>query len=108
MPHSASFPPAAVPAPAAVSPAARGGDRPALAILLMILVSLIFSMQDALSRYLGSNYPPVLVVMLRYWFFALFVIMLAARHPGGLRAFLQEDRHGYAGVRQDGFRKGHA
>ncbi len=86
MPHSASFPPAAVPAPAAVSPAARRGDRPALAILLMILVSLIFSVQDALSRYLGSNYPPVLVVMLRYWFFALFAIALAARQPGGLRA----------------------
>ena len=32
----------------------------------------------------------------------------AEQFPGGLRAFLQEDRHGYAGVRQDGFRKGHA
>lgn len=88
MPHSASIPPAAVPASVAAAPAARG-DRPGLAILLMCLASLIFSMQDALSRYLGSNYPPVLVVMLRYWFFALFAIALAARQPGGLRAAIR-------------------
>ncbi len=90
MPHTASFPPAPVlPPPVPPPPVTGRGDRPALAILLMCLVSLIFSVQDAVSRYLGAHYPPVLIVMLRYWFFALFVIMLAARHPGGLRAALR-------------------
>lgn len=44
----------------------------------------IFAMQDGLSKYLGSHYPPVLVAMLRYWGFAIFVLLMAAR-AGGIR-----------------------
>ncbi|WP_299358037.1 DMT family transporter [uncultured Paracoccus sp.] len=56
------------------------------AILIMCLVSLVFAWQDALSRHLGERYPTYFVVMLRYWFFAAFVAVMAARAAGGLRA----------------------
>lgn len=55
-------------------------------IWLMSLTSLIFSLQDGISRHLGGIYPVYMVVMIRFWFFALFVMVLAARAPGGLRA----------------------
>lgn len=67
-------------------PAGRTGDRQGLAILLICLVSLIFAVQDAVSRHLGLAYPPIYVTMLRYWFLALFVLLVAARGAGGLRA----------------------
>ncbi|TRW96943.1 DMT family transporter [Paracoccus sp. M683] len=60
-------------------------DRTGLGILIMCAVAVIFAFQDGLSRLLGGEYPPVLVVMLRFWFFALFVVVLVARQPGGLR-----------------------
>lgn len=59
-------------------------DRTGLAILIMCAVAMIFSVQDGLSRQLGSHYPPIFIVMLRFWFFALFVLVLVARQPGGL------------------------
>ncbi len=59
-------------------------DRQGLAIALMCAVSVVFALQDALSRHLAGAYAPVFVVMLRYWFFALFVVTVAARGPGGL------------------------
>lgn len=55
-------------------------------IMLMALTSLIFSLQDAMSRHLAGNYNVYMVVMIRFWFFAAFVVLLAARRPGGLRA----------------------
>ena len=57
-----------------------------LGIILMILTTMIFATQDALSRHLGQTYNVYMVVMLRYWFFAAFAITMAARAPGGLRA----------------------
>ncbi|KIQ00875.1 membrane protein [Agrobacterium tumefaciens] len=45
----------------------------------------IFAAQDGISKHLGSAYPPVLVAMLRYWAFAIFVIILALRSQAGLR-----------------------
>lgn len=56
------------------------------AILLMILTTFIFASQDALSRHLADAYNVTLIVMLRYWFFSVFVLSLAARSDGGLRA----------------------
>lgn len=56
-----------------------------LGIILMILTTMIFATQDALSRHLGQSYNVYMVVMIRYWFFAAFVIAMAARAPGGLR-----------------------
>ena len=56
-----------------------------LGILLMIGTSFVFAMQDGISRHLAGTYNTYMVVMIRYWFFAAFVIALAARAPGGLR-----------------------
>lgn len=74
---------APAPPPGAVGPAAP--DRTGFAILLMCLVSLLFAIQDGFSRQLGGDYPPVLVVMIRFWVFAAFVLVLVARQPGGIR-----------------------
>jgi drug/metabolite transporter (DMT)-like permease len=57
-----------------------------LGITLMVLTTFIFAVQDGLSRHLASEYNVMMVVMIRYWFFAAFVIALAKRHAGGLRA----------------------
>ncbi|MGV6847113.1 MAG: DMT family transporter [Marinibacterium sp.] len=55
-----------------------------LGILLMLAATLVFAVQDGISRHLAGTYNTLMVVMIRYWFFALFVIVLAARRPGGL------------------------
>lgn len=78
----ASLPPAMPPTDAAPQRPAR----PLLGIIIMCVVSLLFAIQDALSRQLGTGYSPFLIVMLRYWFFAAFSIALVARAPGGIRA----------------------
>lgn len=57
-----------------------------LGIWLMIAASFVFAAQDGLSRHLAEAYNVTMVVMLRFWFFAAFVIALAARQAGGLRA----------------------
>lgn len=92
-PYAASAAAAAAPPP--VPPPTRGsGDRTGLAILLMCATSLIFAGQDAFSRLLGSQYPPLLIVMIRYWVFALFVIAMVSRQPGGLRRAIRTRRPG--------------
>lgn len=65
-----------------------------LGIGLMIAVTVVFATQDALSRHLASSYNVWMVVMIRYWFFAAFVIALAARSPGGLSAATQTNQLG--------------
>ncbi len=60
-------------------------NNPRLGIALMILTSAIFAMQDGVSRHLAANYSVMTVVMLRYWFFAAFVVALAAMQGGGVR-----------------------
>ncbi|MFN3294538.1 MAG: DMT family transporter [Gemmobacter sp.] len=57
-----------------------------LGIWLMVATTAVFAAQDGISRHLASEYNVLMVVMIRYWFFAAFVIALAARAPGGLRA----------------------
>ncbi|ETA52395.1 DMT family transporter [Ponticoccus alexandrii] len=57
-----------------------------LGIWLMVATTLIFAAQDALSRHLAGEYNAMMVVMIRYWFFAAFVLTLASRQAGGLRA----------------------
>lgn len=57
-----------------------------LGIALMVLTTFIFAVQDGLSRHLAENYSVFMVVMIRYWFFAAFVITIATRKAGGLRA----------------------
>ncbi len=55
-------------------------------VFLMIATTLVFATQDGISRHLAETYNTFLVVMIRYWFFAAFVIFIAARQPGGIRA----------------------
>jgi drug/metabolite transporter (DMT)-like permease len=57
-----------------------------LGILLMSITSLVFALQDGISRHLGGEYNVYMVVTIRFWFFAAFVMALAARQPGGLKA----------------------
>ncbi|HCQ67013.1 MAG TPA: EamA family transporter [Rhodobacteraceae bacterium] len=57
-----------------------------LGIALMITASFVFAMQDGISRHLAENYNVFMVVMIRYWFFAAFVLAVASRKAGGLRA----------------------
>jgi drug/metabolite transporter (DMT)-like permease len=57
-----------------------------LGIWLMIATTLVFAAQDGISRHLGSQYSVTMVVMIRFWFFALFALAIAARSPGGIRA----------------------
>lgn len=54
-------------------------------ILLMIATTFVFAAQDGISSHLASSYNTYMVVMVRYWFFAAFVLAIAARAPGGIR-----------------------
>ena len=57
-----------------------------LGIMLMIATTFVFAMQDGISRHLAGEYNVFMVIMIRYWFFAAFVMSIAARKAGGLRA----------------------
>jgi drug/metabolite transporter (DMT)-like permease len=59
-------------------------NNPRLGIALMILTSLIFALQDGVSRHLAAHYNVLTVVMIRYWFFAAFVVALSAARGGGI------------------------
>lgn len=55
----------------------------ALGIWLMIAVAFIFAVQDGFSRHLAGEYNVYMIIMIRYWFFAAFVITVASRKAGG-------------------------
>jgi drug/metabolite transporter (DMT)-like permease len=57
-----------------------------LGIWMMVLTTFIFAVQDGISRHLAGEYNVFMVVMIRYWFFAAFVMTVAARKAGGLIA----------------------
>lgn len=57
-----------------------------LGIWLMIATTFVFAMQDGISRHLAGEYNVLMVVMIRYWFFAAFVIAVATRKVGSIRA----------------------
>ncbi|MFO8127252.1 DMT family transporter [Yoonia sp.] len=61
-------------------------NNPRLGILLMIATTFIFAVQDGISRHLAENYNVIMIVMIRYWFFAAFVITIATRQSGSVRA----------------------
>ena len=56
-----------------------------LGILLMIITTIVFASQDGLSKYLANEYNVYMVVMIRYWFFAAFVISMSSRRTGGIK-----------------------
>ena len=56
-----------------------------LGIWLMVATTFVFAMQDGISRHLATEYNVLMVIMIRYWFFAAFVMAVAARQAGGIR-----------------------
>jgi len=60
-----------------------------LGIWLMIATTIVFSVIDGVSRHLAGEYNTYMVIMIRYWFFAVFVIGIAMRSSGGLRAVVK-------------------
>lgn len=65
-----------------------------LGLWLMIGATVVFALQDGISRHLVGEYNVFMVVMVRYWFFALFVVALAARASGGVQAAVRSRRLG--------------
>lgn len=63
-------------------------------IWLMIGAVASFTVQDGLSRHLAGEYTVWQTIMIRYWFFAAFVLMLAWRQPQGMRAAVATARPG--------------
>ncbi len=53
-------------------------------ILLMVAATLVLAIMDGVSRHLAGRYNVFMVVAVRYWFFAAFVVILSARRAGGL------------------------
>ena len=58
-------------------------------IWLMIAAVTVFAMQDGFSRHLAETYNTFMVIMIRYWFFAGFVVLLAMRQSQGFRASIR-------------------
>lgn len=56
-----------------------------LGIALMIATTFVFALQDGISRHLAGEYNVLMIVMIRYWFFAAFVIAIARRQAGSVR-----------------------
>ncbi|KQI71566.1 RhaT family transporter [Loktanella sp. 5RATIMAR09] len=61
-------------------------NNPRLGIMLMIATTFIFAVQDGISRHLAGEYNVIMIVMIRYWFFAAFVISIATKQSGSIRA----------------------
>jgi drug/metabolite transporter (DMT)-like permease len=63
-------------------------------ILLMIAAVAAFAAQDGFSRYLAGGYNTLMVVMVRYWVFAGFVVFLALHRPEGFKTAIRSTRLG--------------
>ncbi|MEP1944687.1 MAG: DMT family transporter, partial [Sulfitobacter sp.] len=57
-----------------------------LGIAIMIVTTIVFSIQDGLSRHLAGEYNVLMIVMIRYWFFGAFVLTVAKRNAGSIVA----------------------
>ena len=57
-----------------------------------ILAITIFSLQDAISKHLAQDYPPVFIAMIRYWAYGLFVSAVVVRKRLGWSALTQSKR----------------
>ncbi len=51
----------------------------------MISATFVFAVQDGISRYLAADYSVFMIVTIRYWFFAAFVMAVAKRQVGSIR-----------------------
>jgi len=68
---------------------ARAQQNTMLGIVLMSATALVFALQDGISSHLAGTYNVWMVVMIRFWAFALFALALVARQPGGLQTALR-------------------
>lgn len=68
---------------------ARISQNTTLGIILMSLTALVFALQDGISRHLAETYNVWMVVMIRFWVFAVFAALLAWRSPAGLGAVMR-------------------
>lgn len=66
--------------------------NPTLGIWLMVAAVAAFAAQDGFSKHLAGTYSTQMVIMIRYWVFAGFVILLAFRQPEGPRAAIRSSR----------------
>ena len=67
-------------------------DNPRLGIALMIATTVVFAVQDGISRYLAENYNVITVVTIRYMFFMCFVLAYGSRQKGGIRQMASSDQ----------------
>ena len=65
-----------------------------LGIWLMVATTFVFAAQDGISRHLAGEYNVLMVVMIRYWFFAAFVIAIARHQAGSIRAAAATEQPG--------------
>jgi len=63
-----------------------------LGILLMVATTFVFALQDGISKHLAGEYNVFMVIMIRFWFFAAFVLAVASRQAGGLRPAARSKR----------------
>lgn len=66
--------------------------NPSLGIWLMVAAVAAFAAQDGFSKHLAGTYSTPMIIMIRYWAFAGFVILLALRRPEGARAAIRSAR----------------
>ena len=69
-----------------------GAARSGLPLYLASMAA--FASIDAVSKLLAEAHSPIMIVMVRYWAFAGFVIAVSAARPGGLRAAAKTRRPG--------------
>lgn len=70
---------------ASVNSPTRKGPNLRLGYVFALAAITIFSLQDGISKHLGSHYPAVFITMIRYWAFAGFATILAMQARGGIR-----------------------
>ncbi len=58
----------------------------------MVAAVAAFAAQDGFSKHLAGTYSTQMIIMIRYWVFAGFVIVLALRRPEGARAAIRSTR----------------
>lgn len=66
--------------------------NPVKGIWLMVAAVAAFAAQDGFSRHLAGEYSTLMIIMIRYWAFAGFVIFLALRRPEGPGAAIRSTR----------------
>lgn len=74
--------PVGVPAPSSSLP--RGVDNPLSGILLVLAAGIVFSVSDALAKYLAAALPPVEIACLRWVGFTLLMCPLMLRTRGAV------------------------